>query len=168
MQSFLGKINFVRIFVPSFSEIVCPLQNMIKKYTTFNWEKNEKESFKITLESISKAPGLLSPDFSKDLILYTFSSNISYVAVLTQYNHQNYEVPIFFMSSNFKGSDLNYHEVDKKYFVVFRAVKRFLPYLLKYRTKVIVPFPAVRNLLVQRYLGEKRALWMTNLQEYDL
>ena len=29
MQSFLGKINFVRRFVPSFSEIVRPLQNMI-------------------------------------------------------------------------------------------------------------------------------------------
>jgi hypothetical protein len=31
MQSFLGKINFVRRFVPSFSEMVRPLQNLIKK-----------------------------------------------------------------------------------------------------------------------------------------
>jgi hypothetical protein len=31
MQSFLGKINFVRKFVPSFSEMVRPLQNLIKK-----------------------------------------------------------------------------------------------------------------------------------------
>jgi hypothetical protein len=39
---------------------------------------------------------------------------------------------------------------------------------LKSRTKVIVPYPAVRNLLVQKELGEKRAHWMTSLQEYDL
>jgi hypothetical protein len=31
MQSFLGKINFVRRFIPSFSEMVRPLKNLIKK-----------------------------------------------------------------------------------------------------------------------------------------
>jgi len=31
MQSFLGQINFVRRFVPSFSEMVRPLKNLIKK-----------------------------------------------------------------------------------------------------------------------------------------
>ena len=35
MQSFLGKINFVRSFVPSFSDMVRPLQNMIKMDTLF-------------------------------------------------------------------------------------------------------------------------------------
>jgi hypothetical protein len=42
MQSFLGKINFVRIFVPSFTEIVKPLQDMIKKNSTFKWEDKER------------------------------------------------------------------------------------------------------------------------------
>jgi hypothetical protein len=35
MQSFLGQINFVRRFVPSFSEMVRPLQNLIKKDTQY-------------------------------------------------------------------------------------------------------------------------------------
>jgi hypothetical protein len=34
--------------------------------------------------------------------------------------------------------------------------------------KIIVPYPAVRNFLVQKELGEKRANWVTSLQEYDL
>ena len=45
MQSFLGKINFVRRFLPSFSKIIRPLQKMIKKYVIFNWGQTEKESF---------------------------------------------------------------------------------------------------------------------------
>ena len=80
--------------------------------------------------------------------MYIFTSDISYAAVLTQWNQQNIEVPISFMSSNFKGVELNYHEVDKQDFVVFKDVKHFRPYLLKSRTKVIVPFPSVRNMLV--------------------
>jgi hypothetical protein len=39
---------------------------------------------------------------------------------------------------------------------------------VKSRTKVIVPYPTVRNLLVQKELGGKRANWVTSLQEYDL
>ena len=31
-----------------------------------------------------------------------------------------------------------------------------------------MPYSAVRNLLVQKDLGEKRAHWVTALQEYDL
>ena len=45
MQEFLGKINFVRRFIPSFSEIIRPLQKMIKKDAIFNWGQTEKESF---------------------------------------------------------------------------------------------------------------------------
>jgi hypothetical protein len=110
----------------------------------------------------------MSPDFSQDFTLYTFASDRSYAAVLTQKNFENNEVPIAFMSSAFKGVELNYPTVDRQAYAIFKAVKHFQSYLLKSRTKVIVPYPAVRNLLVQKELGEKRANWVTSLQEYDL
>ena len=43
MQYFLGKINFVRRFISNFSEIVKPLQEMIKKYFNFKWTKERSE-----------------------------------------------------------------------------------------------------------------------------
>ena len=51
---------------------------------------------------------------------------------------------------------------------MFKVVKQFRPYILKNRTKVIVPHPAVRSLFVQKELGERRGNWVTALQEYDL
>jgi hypothetical protein len=51
---------------------------------------------------------------------------------------------------------------------VFKAVKHFRTYLFKSITKVIVLYHAVRNMLVQKELVEKRAHWMTSLQEYDI
>jgi hypothetical protein len=45
MQSFLGKINFVRRFVPSFSEMVRPLQNLIKKDVQYHWGPQESQAF---------------------------------------------------------------------------------------------------------------------------
>ena len=58
--------------------------------------------------------------------------------------------------------------MEKQAYAVFKAIKYFRSFLLKTHTKVIVPFPAVRNLLIQKDVGEKRANWITALQEYDL
>jgi hypothetical protein len=76
--------------------------------------------------------------------------------------------PNCFFSSNLQGAELNYSDVEKQAYAVFKAIKYFRPFLLKTHTKIIVPFPAVRNLLVQKDVGEKRANWVTALQEYDL
>lgn len=36
------------------------------------------------------------------------------------------------------------------------------------QTKVIVSYPAVRNIFIQKELGEDCSHWMMTLQEYDL
>ena len=63
---------------------------------------------------------------------------------------------------------MNYPAVDKQAYAVFKAIKQFRPYILKNQTKVIVPHPTIRSLFVQKELGERRANWVTALQEYDL
>ena len=168
MQSFLGQINFVKRFVQDFSQIILPLQTMIKKNSVFKWGSAEKEAFELIKQSIINAPALNTPNFSNHFTLYTIVSNSSYAAVLTQLNDHNLEAPISFFSSNLQGAELNYSQVEKQAFAVFKAVKHYRPFLLKSHTKIIVPFSAVRQLLIQRELGEKRANWVTALQEYDL
>lgn len=58
--------------------------------------------------------------------------------------------------------------MDKQDFPMFKVVNHFIPYFLKSKTKVVVPYPIVINLLVKNELGETRAHWMTSLQEYNL
>jgi hypothetical protein len=64
MQSFLGQINFVRRFIPSFSEMVRPLENLIKKDVQYHWGPQESQAFDSIKKSIVEAPFLISPDFS--------------------------------------------------------------------------------------------------------
>ncbi len=130
---------------------------MIKKNSVFKWGHNERETFDLIKQAIMSAPSLTTPNFSNHFILYTFASQTAYVVVLTQLNDQQIEAPISFFSSNFQGVELNYSEVEKQAFIVFKSVKHFRPFLIKTHTKVIVPFSAVRQFLMQRELGEKRA-----------
>ena len=95
-------------------------------------------------------PSLMNPDYEKGFILYIFASNTSYVSIITKKNEEGEELPIDFMSLGLHNAELKYHEVDKNAFAMFKVLKHFRPYLLKSRTKVILPYPMVRNLLVQK------------------
>jgi hypothetical protein len=64
MQSFFGKINFLRKFTPDFVETIKPLQKKIHKV-------------------------FRSPNFRKNFLLYTFSSDQYLVAILTQKDDDN-------------------------------------------------------------------------------
>lgn len=140
MQPFLGQINFVKIFVPDFSQIVLPLQTMTKKNSIFKWGHNEREDFDLIKQAIMNDPSLTAPNFSNHFIFYAFASKTSYDVVLTQLNDQQIEAPISFFSSNFQGAELNYLEVEKHAFSIFKSLKHFRPFLLKIHTKIIVPF----------------------------
>ena len=168
MQSFLGKINFVRRFVPNFAEIVKPLQEMIKKDFNFKWTREIKEEFEKFKEAIAEDPTLWSPNFDNEFILYTFDSNHSIVVVLTQKNEEGEEFPVYFMSIGLQGVELKYPTIDKQAFAVFKVVKHFRPYLLRSHTKIIVPHSVVLALLIQKEPGDRQENWLTSLQEYDL
>jgi hypothetical protein len=92
--------------------MVRPLQNLIKKDVQYHWGSLENQAFNAIKKAIIDTPSLMSLDFSQDFMLYTFASDRSYAAVLTQKNVENNEVPIAFMSSAFKGAELNYPVVD--------------------------------------------------------
>ena len=95
--------------------------------------------------------------FQQRFYTFSFATDFSYVDVLTQKNHEYVEIPISFMISMFKGFELKFSQVNKLAYAVYKFVKHYRQYLLKSRTKVIVPYTAIRNVLIQKELGEKRS-----------
>ena len=71
---------------------------MIKKHFNFKWTKERREAFDKIKESIEEDPTLRSPNFDNEFILYTFDSDHSIAAVLTQKNEEGEEFPVSFMS----------------------------------------------------------------------
>ena len=95
----MGTINFVRRFVPDFSQTVKPLQQMVKQNAQFKWTDIEKDAFNKIKTTVAHDPSLKIPNFDKDFIMYTFASDDSLAAVLTQKEDEGDEFPISFMST---------------------------------------------------------------------
>ena len=95
---------------------------MVKQSVQFKWIDVGKNAFGKIKTAVAHAPSLKSPDFDKDFILYTFASDDSLAAVLTQKEDGGDEFPISFMSTSLQGAKLNYPAVDKQDYVVFKAI----------------------------------------------
>ena len=95
---------------------------MVKQSVQFKWTDVEKNAFSKIKTSIAHAPSLKIPNFEKDFILYTFTSDDSLAAVLTQKEDGGDEYPISFMSTGLQGAELNYPAVDKQAYAIFKVV----------------------------------------------
>jgi hypothetical protein len=74
LQSVFGQINFVRRFILNIAKIVKPLNRLLNKDAHLEWDNEGKLSFQRIKEAIIVAPVLVSPNFSKDFIIFSFSS----------------------------------------------------------------------------------------------
>ena len=70
--------------------------------------------------------------------------------MITQKEEWGDEYAISFMSTGLQGAELNCPAIDKHVYALFKVVKQFRLYILKNRTKLIVPHPIVRTLFMQK------------------
>lgn len=74
IQSFMGKTNFLRRFIPNFAEILKPISNMLKKDTYVKWNQEARNSFQHIKQALMEAPVLVSPQFDKKFLILSFAS----------------------------------------------------------------------------------------------
>jgi hypothetical protein len=94
VQSFFGKINFVRRFVPDYVSIVKPINLLLKKDQRFEWNSDTQEAFSNIKKEITTTLVLISPYFQRDFIMYSFATKSVVASVLTQRNVKGEELPI--------------------------------------------------------------------------
>jgi hypothetical protein len=82
VQSFLGKVNFLRRFIPNLAKVIKYITNMLKKGNEIKWNHEAIKSFEYIKVALTKASVLASPNFEKDFILFSFTSEHTIVGVL--------------------------------------------------------------------------------------
>jgi hypothetical protein len=123
LQSFIDKINFLRRFIPNLAELLRNITNMLKKDTKIKWNTESKHSFKQVKHALTQAPVLISPDYTKDFYLFSFTSEHTIAAMLLQKNSEGYEQPIAFFNKSLRDVALNYNIMEKQAFTLVKSIK---------------------------------------------
>ena len=147
LQSFFGKINFVRRFIPNLAELAKPLNALLKKDTKFIWDETCKNAFMKLKKAISTAPVLACLDYSKEFLVYSYASEDTIAGVLLQKNDEKHEQPIAFMSKNLRDAELKHTTTEKQAYALVKTLKHFRAYIGYSKIKAFVPYQAVKDVL---------------------
>jgi hypothetical protein len=168
IQSFLGKINFLRRFILNFAEIVKLITNMLKKDSEVRWTNEAKASFQRIKKVISKALVFASPDYTKEFLIFSFASEHTITTVLLQKNEESFERPIVFFSKSLRDAELKYDIMEKHAYAMVKSLKAFRTYVLHSKIIAYVPSSSVKDILVQPDNDGRRGRWLAKIQEFDL
>ena len=149
LQSFLGEINFIRRFISKLEELIRELNNMLRKDSALKWTVEVKQSFDAAKEALTKTPVLLSLDFQKDFIIFSFALEHTIATVLLQKNDQGYEQLIALLSKSLRDATLKYNIMEIQALALVKAIKDFRVYIIYSHIIAYVPNSVVKDILTQ-------------------
>jgi hypothetical protein len=168
IKSFLGKIKFLRRFIPNFAELIKHITDMLKKGSEIKWRTEVKASFQSIKQAILDAPVLISPDFEKEFLIFSFASQDTLATALLQRNFEGFEQPIAFFNRALQDAELKYDIMEKHDFALVKALKYFRVYVLHSKVIAYVPSSTIKYILTHLDNDGKRNKWKTKLLEYDM
>jgi len=86
---------------------------MLNKDAEIKWTQEAKSSFEKIKQDLTEAHVFISPDYSKEIFLFTFSSEDTIVFVLLERNDEGFEQHISFFSKTLRDVELKYDIMEK-------------------------------------------------------
>jgi hypothetical protein len=111
---------------------------------------------------------LISPDYSKDFLIFSFASPDTVAAVLLQTNDIGLEQPIAYFSRALRDAEVRYDTMEKQAYALVKALKDFRTYILQSKIIAYVPSTAVKDILIQPDIDGRRSKWIAKIMEFDL
>jgi len=122
LQSFLGLCNFYRKFIKNFASIMEPMRLLLKKNTTFLWNKEAEVSFNQLKESFKNNELVIFPDHEKEFVVETDARDFAFGCVLSQVcDKDKLFHPVAFYSRSLTTTEKNYTIYDKELLGVITA-----------------------------------------------
>ena len=75
LKSFLGRVSYIRRFVPGLASVTCGLSKLLKKGTEFTWGTEQQEAFQRIQQIMNHLPTLQAPVRWRPLLLYLASNS---------------------------------------------------------------------------------------------
>ncbi|CCO35566.1 hypothetical protein RSOLAG1IB_11470 [Rhizoctonia solani AG-1 IB] len=129
VQVFLGFVNYLRRFIPDFSSIARPLQNLTQKDKPWKWEELKDNSFQELKQCVTNQPVLVHSNPSKPYFLETNASGVAMGAILSQRLDDRRLHPITYMSKSFNDAERNYDTHDKELLAIIKAFEEWQIFL---------------------------------------
>ncbi|KAL0440291.1 UNVERIFIED_CONTAM: Polyprotein P3 [Sesamum latifolium] len=132
LQSFLGVVNFAGIFIKELAKYRKDFRPLLKetKSSKWKWEEIHTQRVRELKQVCSNLPKLAIPQDENELIVYTDANDYRWAAVLMKKSTTG-EEPCRYTGGLFSEQQAQvWHINEKKFFAVWKAIKKWPLFLL--------------------------------------
>ena len=146
-----------------------PLNDLLKKDVTFEWEKAQQYVFDMLKEKFATAPILAYPDNDCQFCLECDTSNYTIEAVLSILKEDKW-YPVAYHSHSMSPKEWNYPIADKEMLSIIRALEIWRYYLegAKHEFEVWNDHQNLQWFMTRQDLNRRQACWAQYLSRFNL
>jgi len=170
IQSFIGCCSYYRKFIKRFSQLAAPLTELSKHNAQWKWTDVEENSFDSLKSTLSNAPVLLMPNYSKPFTITSDASKSGIGGVLTEEDENGHESPVAYFSRKLIARERNWSPYELECYALVQSLKHFRHYFEGQRVNLLTDHKALIYLNNQPKLNAKQARWISyiNLFNYSI
>jgi len=167
VQRFLGMSGWYHRFVPGFSKIAEPLNNLKRKGQPFIWSLECQNAFEELKSHLTSSPVLGHPKPDLPFTVYTDASETGLGAVLAQKTGTDSEQVIAYASRTLTKAEVNYSATEKECLAVVWALEKWQYYLEPKVFTVVTDHSALQWVLTSNKSTSRLLRWALRLQKFD-
>jgi transposase InsO family protein len=168
VMAYLGFVNYLREYVPLYSEIAAPLERLrkLKEITKADWNADCERSYQRFRSILSQAPVLSFPKDGVPYVVATDASQYGVGAVLYQ-EYDDRRHYISFVSSSLTKGQKNYSATRRELLSIVFALKSFHNYVWGTKFKLLTDHKALTFLFTQKHVNFMLRSWLDFLVDYS-
>jgi ribonuclease HI len=168
LKSFLGKLSYIRRFIPGLAAVTSAFSPLLKKGAPFHWSIKCQQAFKKVQDIMTKLPTVCAPIFGKPLRLYLASNSQAIGALIAQEDGSGVEQPVYYVSRALKDAESRYSGAKRSCLALIYASQRLRHYFLAHKVQLMTRSHPIRSLLQRPVLSGRLAQWLLQLSQYEI
>ncbi|XP_028053606.1 uncharacterized protein LOC114257970 [Camellia sinensis] len=167
LKKFLGKVSYIRRFIPALAEISAPFGSLLKGDSKFAWNQEHQKAFERIKAALTSPQTMIAPQPGVPLMLYLTSTPKSIGALLVQ-DVDRVERPVYYISRKIRGTEVRYTPVERHCLALVFTAQKLRHYFLVHQIQIVTRSDPIRYLLSKPALTGKVARWLLALGEFEI
>uniref|UniRef100_A0A2N9FNQ7 Integrase catalytic domain-containing protein n=1 Tax=Fagus sylvatica TaxID=28930 RepID=A0A2N9FNQ7_FAGSY len=168
LKSFLGRLSYIRRFIPGLAAVTSTFSHLLKKRVSFNWSAECQEAFERIQAIMTKLPTVCAPTAGKPLRLYLASNNQAIGALVAQEDDDGIEQPVYYVSRGLKDTETRYSVAERACLALVYASQRLRHYFFAHKIQLMTKSHPIRSLPHRPVLSGRLAQWLLQLSQYKI
>ncbi|KAF0760348.1 hypothetical protein AaE_003578, partial [Aphanomyces astaci] len=170
LRSWMALATYLHKYSANFADLACPMTRLLGKDVPWVWSQECQVAFEAVKASLTMAPVLALPDFSRAFHFVVCDASIRAIGCcLMQRDDSGRDRPVSFQSRQLHKSEKNYPVHDLELLAMYYALKKFRIYLLGSEEFVVfTDHASLRTAVHSPHLSQRMQRWLSFFSEFNM